>query len=193
MISPKVLKGSFVYYESGAEQGKVITFQYNPEAIQRIISPGDQRTRLHETISFTLALDASDGLEHADPIAVAVGIYPALSALELLVQPAGNAGGFLAGLWSRTTRRSDSLTVLVWGDRRILPVRVVRLVIREQMFDAKLNPIRASVDVELETLTGADLRNNPRAGTLMDAYVAGVGALAQEGPSGGSAEHLISV
>ncbi len=49
------------------------------------------------------------------------------------------------------------LTLLVWGPRRVLPVRMQSLSIKEEAFDQKLNPIRAKADLSLEALTYRDL------------------------------------
>lgn len=191
MNSPRVLKGGFVHFEAEAPQGRVIAFQYNPETLKRIIAPVDPPAQLKETIEFTLALDASDALEHGDPTASSLGIYPALSALELLVQPPGNPSGFLADIWPWNTPREKPFTLFVWGAQRVFPIRVLQLVMREQMFDVKLNPIRASVDVTLEALTDDDLKGNPRAKAIMDSYVSKKESLARQSGSIGSAEDLL--
>ena len=49
------------------------------------------------------------------------------------------------------------LTLLVWGRRRVLPVRVQSLAIKEEAFDQQLNPIRAKADLSLQILTYRDL------------------------------------
>jgi hypothetical protein len=49
------------------------------------------------------------------------------------------------------------IALLVWGARRVLPVQVESLAIREEAFDQQLNPIRASTDLSLKVLTYRDL------------------------------------
>ena len=40
-----------------------------------------------DTITLNVEVDATDQLEQADPLAVSSGVYPALSALEMLLYP----------------------------------------------------------------------------------------------------------
>jgi hypothetical protein len=49
------------------------------------------------------------------------------------------------------------LTLLIWGAARVLPVRVESLTIKEQAFDANLNPIRVAADISLKVQTYRDL------------------------------------
>jgi hypothetical protein len=190
MNTPRLLKGGFVYYASGAAEGKVITFQYNPELLKRTIIPMEGSVQPKETISLTLELDASDALEHADPAAVSLGLHPALAALELLVQPQEQSG-WLFDFSSWFSRKSSSLVLFVWGAQRVIPVRVLELMVSEQMFDPRLNPLRASVDVTLETLTDASVKSNPRAQALMASSHGNKAALARQSGSVGSAEDLL--
>jgi hypothetical protein len=68
---------------------------------------------------------------------------------------------------------------------------VLQLVIREQMFDAALNPIRASIDVTLETLGEAELNRIPRAKAIMDSHLSRRESLARQSGSTGSVEDLL--
>jgi hypothetical protein len=80
-----------------------------------------------ETISLTVEIDAADQLETGDPLATAYGIYPQLSSLEMLLYPksalvAANAA--LAALGSIELVPAEApLTLLIWGTRRVVPVR----------------------------------------------------------------------
>ncbi len=77
----------------------VIVFQYNPETVTRRLSAsgdeggGAQSEQLRlkgpaaETMTMEIELDATDLLEVADPIAVGLGIAPALASLELMLSP----------------------------------------------------------------------------------------------------------
>jgi hypothetical protein len=49
------------------------------------------------------------------------------------------------------------LSLLIWGPKRVLPVQVQSLSIKEEAFDQKLNPIRAKADLTLNVLTYRDL------------------------------------
>ena len=115
-----------------------------------------------ETVTFTLVLDAADKLQAGDPVTQQSGLLPAISALELLLYPAGGA-----------------LTVWVSGGRRIMPVRITEMQIMEQAFDPALNPIRAEVAVTLQVLKDADLAGDPRARALWDAHFATLQQLAK--------------
>ncbi|HET6273971.1 MAG TPA: hypothetical protein VFG32_13415 [Bacteroidota bacterium] len=193
MNAPRLLKGGFVYYGSGTAEGNVITFQYNPELLKRTITPIEGGLQPKETIRFTLELDANDALERVDQTATRLGLYPALSALELLVQPRENTGGFFQGLLSWLSQPSSSFVVFIWGTQRVVPVRVLELTVSEQMFDPSLNPIRVSVDVTMETLTEADLKANPKAKARMDSYRINKERLARQSSSLGSVEDLFEI
>jgi hypothetical protein len=181
MIRPDILKGGFVHFASGSAQGRVLPFQYNPETIQRIVGSREGSAQPVETITFTLAIDAADALNSGDPTATSLGVFPVLSALEVLVTPRVTGGPF----------SSNAFTVLVLGANRILPVRVVELQVHEQMFDVKLNPIRAIVDVTMETLSDAELQQNSRAKDFMNAYRNKKITLAQQAGFDGSVEDLL--
>jgi hypothetical protein len=49
------------------------------------------------------------------------------------------------------------LTVLVWGIKRVVPVRLTSFTITEEMFDPTLNPIHAKVSLGLRVLNYKDL------------------------------------
>jgi hypothetical protein len=49
------------------------------------------------------------------------------------------------------------LVLLIWGARRVLPVQVQGLSIKEQAFDVALNPIRVSANLTLRILSYRDL------------------------------------
>ncbi|MEQ8962532.1 MAG: hypothetical protein RLP02_32170, partial [Coleofasciculus sp. C2-GNP5-27] len=48
-------------------------------------------------------------------------------------------------------------TLFVWGDKRVLPVRLTSFSITEEAYDALLNPIRANVELSLLVLSYVDL------------------------------------
>ena len=122
-----------------------------------------------ETVSFTIALDATDKLEAGDPVTQQNGVFPALSALEILMYP-----------------KPGSLTVWVSGGRRVLPVHISTMVFNEQAFDRALNPIRVEVTLSLQVLKDADLPANSRGRVLWDAHFAQLQQLAQVAFDAGS-------
>ena len=57
--------------------------------------------------------------------------------------------------------------VFVWGTGRVLPVKVSSLSVTEQAFDPRLNPITARAELQLTTLTAAELQDAPSALQLL--------------------------
>ncbi|HEX3530693.1 MAG TPA: hypothetical protein VH988_26820 [Thermoanaerobaculia bacterium] len=170
--SPRVTKGALVSVDRQSPIPKVIVFQYNPEKMTRSLKAkestgeGDREEVLRikgapsETISMKIEIDATDQLETADPVAVRLGIYPQLSALELLLYPTSShvkskTIQALAGTLEVAPPESP-LTILSTGRNRVLPVRLTSLTINETAFDPNLNPIQADVDLSLEVLTYDD-------------------------------------
>ncbi len=175
--SPKLLKGALVAYQSPELLPTIVVFQYNPPEVTRSLQArtargggrGDaQQTDgpPSESISLTVEIDAADQLEINSPTAVAVGLHPALAALESLMYPAFPtvvANQVLAAVGSAAVLSEQvPLSLLIWGATRILPVRLGSLSITEQEFDPLLNPIRASAQISLTVLTYRDLQlTNP--------------------------------
>jgi hypothetical protein len=156
---------------------RAVAFQYNPDEMTRTLQartatsgagPGpatNEAMRLSgapvETITLTVEIDATDQLESADPLATRLGIYPQLSALEMLVYPSTtvvvtNTALALSGSIELVAPEAP-LTVLVWGAQRVVPVRLTQFSITEQAYDPQLNPIRARVQLGLRVLTYSDL------------------------------------
>ncbi len=178
-------KGSFhiIPPSSSAPQSKLsmntIIFQYNPDRVKRDIKPnivgghsgghsGDVRygTAPEESYSMQVEIDALDNLPSKAQAKAAVtdGIYPILSALELLMYPK------LAAVKSNQTKM-DSGTLQVapyvapqillnWGQKRIVPVVFESYSVEEQMFDRALNPLRAAIQLTVRVLTYNDVRSD---------------------------------
>lgn len=173
MASTALLKGALVGIEPANLAAGVIVFQYNPETLTRTLKPrvagrdGDlgEAYRIEgppeESISVEVEIDATDLLERGDPVAESMGIYPQLSALEMLVYPKSSAVIAKGALLSRGTIEvvppPGPLTVFIWGPNRVLPVRVQEFSITEEAHDADLNPIRAKVRLGLAVLSYHDL------------------------------------
>ena len=176
--SPRTLRGAIVAVDPLSPLSRIVVFQYNPDSVTRTLRPrassggasggGAQATDTHriwgapqETVTMTVELDATDGLETGDPLAASLGVLPQLSALEMLLYPSVaqvivNTGLLLAGTIEVLPPESP-LTVLVWGPGRAVPVMVESLTITEQAFDTALTPIRASVELGVRVLTYSDL------------------------------------
>ena len=174
--SPRSLSGAIVAVDPRSPLSRLVIFQYNPDEVVRRLQPrgpsGDQGAAASdahriwgapvETITMTVEVDATDGLETGDPIAAVSGVAPQLSAMEMLLYPSSisviaNAALLLAGT-IEILPPEGPLTVLVWGPGRAVPVKVESLDITEQAFaPATLFPIRASVALTLKVLTYDDL------------------------------------
>jgi hypothetical protein len=188
-------KGAILSLEpnTGVPLGTIL-LQYNPESITRSLKPqsvGDQPDRTEilrlkgppiETIRCTVEIDATDQLADADPVAISTGIQPQLSRLELLVYPSSatlilNEALSLEGTLEILPMES-ALTVFVWNNTRITPVRITGLDITEEEFDPRLNPIRAKVALDMRVLSINDVGFLTPAGALYMAYQTAKEALA---------------
>ncbi len=171
--SPRITKGALIALDpAGFSPLSTIVFQYNPENLTRTIQPqgasGEgalyETERLKgapiETIRLEAEFDATDKLEEGDDTAEEVGVYPQLSALEMLVYPktalvAANTIAMNLGM-IEVMPPMGPLTFFVWNWPRILPVRVTEMTITEEAFGRKLNPIRARVSLSLRVLSYND-------------------------------------
>lgn len=176
--SPRLLKGAIVGIDPANPLASVIVFQYNPDTLTRRLTPrvapsegGGRADRSEayrlegppqETISVTIEIDASDEVDNLNPAQLISGIYPTLSALEMLLYPKSlhvimNSGFSGAGLLEIIPPEAP-LTLFIWGPQRVLPVRLENLSVTEEAFDGLLNPIRAKVDLSLLVLSYYDLK-----------------------------------
>ena len=114
-----------------------------------------------ETITLSeVVLDATDQLETGDAIAGSMGIYPQLSALEMLLYPKSAvviANTVLMATGSiEVIQPAAPLTLFIWGVKRVLPVRIDSFSITEERFDPQLNPIAAKLSLTLNVLSYND-------------------------------------
>lgn len=178
--SPRLTKGALISYDIGSPIPKVILFQYNPDSLTRTLearTSGGEGARSEafrlkgppvETISLDAELDATDQLEHPDEnrIAASMGIHPQLAALEMMLYPKSGlviANAALAALGTMEIVPPEGpFTVFVWGEKRVLPVRLTSFRVTEEAYDTNLNPIRAKVSLTLRVLSYADVnRTHP--------------------------------
>lgn len=191
---PKPIRSGLVVVdpERGTPE-KVIVLQFNPDSLERSVSPqsaggegdsggggsgtGDKNEALRlkgpaqESWKFTAELDATDQLDVAAPN----GIHPQLATLEMLVQPT------TAKLREATRRAKNGaieispiempLTLFTWGGKRVVPVRLSEFSINESAFDVNLNPIRASLSLGVKLLTVSDLPAGHRGAELYMAHL----------------------
>jgi hypothetical protein len=114
-----------------------------------------------ETIKLDAEIDATDQLEQGDGVAGDIGIYPQLSALEMLIYPKSAlvvANSVLLGLGTlEIVPPQGPLILFVWGLKRVMPVRLTEFSITEEVFDPKLNPLQAKVSLGMQVLSYNDL------------------------------------
>jgi hypothetical protein len=177
--SPKILKGGLVAYQLPDLLPTIIVFQYNPDEVSRELrsrsAQGGGRGDANrtdgppdETLTFTVEIDAADQLAepNQNPVTLQNGLHPVVAALERLLYPSyvaviANEALALAGSGLILGEQAP-LALLIWGPKRVLPVQVQSLTIKEQAFDGKLNPIRISANLSLKVLTYRDLNiTNP--------------------------------
>lgn len=149
-----------------------IHFQFNPETVKHNLTPstyGGQDARSGplrfsgapaETISLEIMVDATEKLDQGDATALASGVLPQLAALELLVYPKLSQVSSNASLMGAGTIEAVPMsappTVFVFGSRAA-PVRLTSLEVTEQLFDPNLNPIRATVALEMKVVSYSDV------------------------------------
>lgn len=167
---------------------RIIALQYNPDTLTRTLQvkgvggeSGDRSEALRlkgpptETIKLDAEIDAADQLEQADAQTTQLGIHPQLAALETIVYPTSSqlrSNNSLAAAGTlEIAPMESSLTLFVFGARRILPVRLTEFSITEEAFDVALNPIRAKVSLGMRVLTVDDLGFDHKGGSLFLSYL----------------------
>jgi hypothetical protein len=171
--SPRVLKGAIVGVDMFNPLASVVIFQYNPDTMTRTLqaqASGDGGARSEamrlkgapvETIKLDVEIDATDQLEKGDGLTESTGIYPQLSSLEMLLYPKSAlviANTVLLALGTlEIVPPMGPFTLLIWGLKRVLPVRLTEFSITEEAYDTGLNPIRAKVSLGLRVLSYNDL------------------------------------
>jgi hypothetical protein len=172
--SPRLMKGAIVGIDPFNPLASVIVFQYNPETLTRTLQAqmaggqgADRSEALRlkgapvENITVNIEIDATDQLEQGDALATSLGIYPQLSALEMLIYPKSAlviANTILLAIGTiEVIPPSAPLTLFIWGPKRVLPVKLTQFSITEEAYDVSLNPIRAKVTLGLQVLSYNDL------------------------------------
>lgn len=171
--SPQVQKGAIIGLDPFNPLASVIVFQYNPDTMTRTLTArttggtADRGEALRlkgppeEKIGLEVEIDATDQLERAQFPATALGLYPTLASLEMLLYPKSaltiaNEVLATAGVIEIIPPEAP-LTLFVWGVKRVLPVRLTTFTITEEAYDPDLNPIRAKVRLDLQVLSYHDL------------------------------------
>lgn len=170
--SPRLFRGAIVTLKKHNQIARAIPFMYNPNTVNRSLeaqvienSGGNGRARYAgapiETIKFDIKLDATDALEKAEENAVTSGIYPQLAALETLLYPSSEAVKLNTMMLNIGTIEiippPAPMTLLIWGIKRIVPIRITEYSVVEDYHDAQLNPISATVSLGMRVLSYSDL------------------------------------
>lgn len=176
--SPRLMKGAIVGIDPLNPLASIIVFQYNPDTMTRSLTAraagGGQGTQSGsrtealrlagapvESVNLTVEIDAADQLESGDPLGTTLGVYPQLSALEMLLYPKSAvviANTVLAAVGTIELVAPEApLTLFIWGIKRIVPVRLTSFSITEEAYDVSLNPIRAKVALGMRVLSYSDL------------------------------------
>lgn len=156
-MSHKILKGEFALFSPPPKREKRVSFQYNPEQLTRIKNYNDSSGLISESIRFTLILHVNALPEYDDPDDFPVSIYPELAVLERLFE--AQTVRLSAGFPSRRIKKQPSVLAFIWGQRTV-PIRIQRFVIKEQIFNTELEPVYASIDVQLRLMTAKELANS---------------------------------
>ena len=177
--APRPVKGALVALRLPDPVPQVIGFQFNPETLTRSLEAQSQgggeggasdAFRLTgapiETIKVDAELDAADKLAAGSPVAAAMGLYPQLAMLELLVYP--SSALVIANMALLTVGTIEVIPpqapfiLFVWGAKRVMPVRLTEFSVTEEAYDHQLNPIRAKVSLGMRVLSYTDLaRTHP--------------------------------
>jgi len=184
--------------ETAAVQ-RIIAFEINPDTVTRTFQVrgvsgegGDRIEALRlkgppvETLKLEVVIDAMIGA--GNPTIAEVGLHPQLAALELLCYPRSADLLFEKSKADAGTLEiapaMSPLPLLVWGPKRIVPVRVTELSVTEEEFDEKLNPVRAKVGLGLRVLTVDDLGFGNKGGELFMTHLTAREQLAARAPAG---------
>lgn len=129
--------------------------------------PAGQTIRVQpEHLSFDVRLDATDKLNDGDTITEQFGVAPQLATLETMMLPKTQSvlgaalssllGGAASNFAFFDSALNPPIILFVWGRKKILPVNITGMQIREEEFTTDLNPTRVVVGVSLEVIEGAN-------------------------------------
>jgi hypothetical protein len=117
---------------------------------------------LKESFSVQIRVDLADRVEGVSALPAILGIAPEIAAIEELLYPVESEAQATSDGTEATHARPRGWTVLlIWGRKRVYPIRITGITINETWHNAALNPVRAEIDVSAEVLGEADARDNP--------------------------------
>ena len=153
---------SMTAYAEGEEDGRGLTLRDFHQGFKDLLELRDAQyvTTHPESLGFEIRLDATDKLNEGDRITEQLGIAPQLATLELMAQPKSESvlgalvEQLLPGGFSFTCTDKPPMILFIWGRKRVLPVNINSMTITETEFHASLEPIRATVAVDLTVIEG---------------------------------------
>lgn len=182
------LRGAFIAYESGGypDKKRVIPFRFNPETLSRSLtveqgssgsgtegsttsstSSSDQQSSdassgtVKESFKVLVRVDFADRLEATSKLPAELGVAPEIAAIEDLLYPGETEASASSDGTEAVRQKLPRPTVLlVWGRKRVLPVKITGLTINEALYNSQLNPIRADIEVSVEVLGELDAADN---------------------------------
>jgi hypothetical protein len=217
-LRPKLLKGALAVYESDdpGTQPEIIVFQCNPEQLKRTLanrtppSPTSNTGAAKEDVmrvwgapveiaNLTVVLNAVDqpagvpGLNEQRG-AAQHGLYPTLAVMEMLLYPPtlriqNNQKLAEEGAVQISSEKLP-LTLLVWGESRVVPILLTNFSITEEAFDQNLNPIQAKVELGMRVLTYMELKESGLGRNAYLAYQRQKETFAQQYSSGGDTREI---
>lgn len=183
------LRGAFIAYESGGypDKKRVIPFRFNPESLSRSLTveqgqaasgtEGSASTSsasssteqasdassgsVKESFKVLVRVDFADRLEATSNLPAELGVAPEIAAIEDLLYPAEIESAASSDGTEPVRQKLPRPTVLlVWGRKRVLPVKITGLTINEALYNSQLNPVRADIEVSVEVLGELDAADN---------------------------------
>jgi hypothetical protein len=146
------------------ESGFLQQIKSKPGTLVSFRDPAQVVTVNPETLSFDIRLDATDKLNDGDALTEQFGVAPQLSTLELMMLPKGQ--GILMGAVSQLLggdkksfaffddAKNPPVILFIWGRKKVMPVNITNMQVKEEEFSTDLNPTRATVTVSLEVIEG---------------------------------------
>lgn len=195
-----LVKGAIVAIAADGTK-RSLAFQYNPDTLQRSLQPNTvgghagSRSRAvrfagapTETITLDCRFSAIDAIDAGN---VGQGIAPQLAALALLLYPKSadviKAQAMLdAGTIEVVPALADRL-LFVWGANRVLPVELTSATIVEELYDADLVPVLATVTLTLRAVSYSDVDESNGSYAAFLSYQQGLEGLAGSAFTGGDA------
>lgn len=161
--------GALQYTNTTTGLQEAISFQFNPATLKRTLQSntvgGDigersQAVRFVGAPIETITFEAAFASQASNTKPSSSGVSPKLAALALLVTPRlgdlNQEQSLLAQGFLEVLPPAVPCIRFVWGER-IIPVRITELTIQEELFDANLVPVQATVALTLRVLTYSDL------------------------------------